>query len=428
MPAWVNASGPKKVTELRYKHAGEWRDVLKAFVVVKAADGTKSLKRWWPDYGDLVGSVTTVPYTAFIRDPLVVTVNPVSKTALVFNRRYMLHLDTVTGAVLHEEDWDDFSFWGGDQVQNLRTPLITDAWAAPDGSGYWLCDQHGLRWYATEAIGVGSIVFGRIKTYPVMTVGAIPLGYNTDTAVDDIPPFGYLNANGNAAYFGKCSAVVVESDGNVAYVLDWANKAIRKVELTAPYAVSTLVGIGPSGLIGTGWTASTSTVNSEGIGTAARLNLFDGARMAIHPSDEYLVFVSRLAASNTTYIRKVWLRDVGDKVTGQTEVFIPNGSLPSTYPQNAKTTGVGNPSGMMFDPSGDLLYLAFGSRIVKVNVDSTLFTTEPLAGRPNLTGIDDATGSDASLDTNDLWVQPNNGWLWFIQGRTSVARGLRVIK
>jgi len=125
-------------------------------------------------------------------------------------------------------------------------------------------------------------------------------------------------------------------------------------------------------------------------------------------------------------IRRLWLVEKGGFQQYETELICTaKTSNGSSYPRDAKTSGLTYGGAMRFDPSGRWLYISFYSIVVKMDMDSPDFTTYLLVGKFNTSGSVDGTGDAARLrPVNDMDVNANTSTMALLQNN---SYGVRII-
>jgi hypothetical protein len=439
MGAYVNAEfGTHPVTNVRFKKAGEWRNVTSAYIKVGS-----NLRKWWPSIDDVEGKTSSPPITLAQAKPFTLAWNPsgndfmIVSIVTVNDAQTMQYFDYPTKSVLNEEKWNDRRVVIGGNVNQGTDwePKIVDAYAFSDGSGFVLLDERGIRiyklnqfgtltqtWrYVTAADGSNPVTVTTVPK-PLMTVGTdpVPSGYTfpngtfmADLGGIGVRNTGYVNSPiGSGAYFGRCESIVVDPDESFAYVLDSRNYAIRKVSLTAPYGVTTLAGLPPTGTFGNDYSSPAEpTSDVDGVGTSARFRIRNRSSLAMHPSGDYILLYQDVSSSDFK-MRKIWLKDVGVKVAGQVETWATRGNL--TVGGEMLPNRLVRCRDIAFDPSGRWLYILRERSVIKIDVETTNGVSSLVAGSiTNTSGFVDSDDPSSVRFANLQTISVNSatGWI-----------------
>lgn len=173
-----------------------------------------------------------------------------------------------------------------------------------------------------------------------------------------------VDGSGASAAFNVLQAVNIYLDDSYAIATDFSNNAIRKINLTSPYSVTTIAGT----CSGSG--VCTSGFADNAVGTSATLNKPTG--LAIHPSGTWAAFCQNTGAK---LIRRL------DLVNGKfsvsflcgktTEEGYRDGSCGST-----STSAIfDNPLALSFPSDGTKLYIMDKNYIRLFNIVTNAVTT-----------------------------------------------------
>lgn len=267
-----------------------------------------------------------------------------------------------------------------------------------------------------------------------------PSGVVTTIAGDGYYAFFYGrfkdNATGTVASFNWPSDLALDTTNNCLYVADKENDRIRKVSLTAPYAVTTFAGSGTSSSV-------------DGIGTAATFKKPSG--ITIDPSGTYLYVTDRagnkirritISSAQVVTIAGSGTQSTLDNATGTAATFNdPTGiavdanfvyvsdfgghkirKIAKTSPYAVTTiAGSGtkssvdgsgtaatfdNPYGMTIDGAGNLLVAEWGNKIRKITPSGLVST---IAGSGTATSVD-GNGVDATFNNPaNIVINPTTG-------------------
>nr|WP_315175889.1 putative Ig domain-containing protein [uncultured Flavobacterium sp.] len=202
-----------------------------------------------------------------------------------------------------------------------------------------------------------------------------PSGVVTTIAGDGYYAFFYGrfkdNATGTVASFNWPSDLALDTTNNCLYVADKENDRIRKVSLTAPYAVTTFAGSGTSSSV-------------DGIGTAATFKKPSG--ITIDPSGTYLYVTDR--AGNK--IRRI-------TISSAQVVTIAGSGTQSTLDNATGTAATFNdPTGIAVD--ANFVYVSdFGGHKIRKIAKTSPYAVTTIAGSGTKSSVD-GSGTAATFD------------------------------
>lgn len=202
-----------------------------------------------------------------------------------------------------------------------------------------------------------------------------PSGVVTTIAGDGYYAFFYGrfkdNATGTVASFNWPSDLALDTTNNCLYVADKENDRIRKVSITAPYAVTTFAGSGTSSSV-------------DGIGTAATFKKPSG--IVIDPSGTYLYVADR--AGNK--IRRITIS------TAQVETLAGSGTQSTLDNATGTLATFNDPTGIAVD--ANFVYVSdFGGHKIRKIAKTSPYAVTTIAGSGTKSAVD-GSGAAATFD------------------------------
>jgi hypothetical protein len=265
----------------------------------------------------------------------------------------------------------NFAWVSDDGVRFIQE---SDGEALPDG--VYEDPATGLRAIEPPTVKAGDEVEA---VFPKNSIGGQVVV--SGSSYDASGKYGYINATGENAKFGKIKAADMWQ--NYLFVLDARAQALRRVDLQTR-AVVTLAGdITNQGRIGEAWTAPETV---DGIGTNARFSLHtasdstvDRPDIAVHPSGGWALVSQDVGSNADSCLRKVYLEAAGGYQENEVITFLEY----KTYKAPAET---GTPltefgwdgsryQNLEFSPDGSALYFSYNR--TELHVIDGIDTDEP---------------------------------------------------
>ncbi|MES2807424.1 MAG: hypothetical protein V4619_02295 [Bacteroidota bacterium] len=204
---------------------------------------------------------------------------------------------------------------------------------------------------------------------------------------------GYKNGEGNVTQFYNPSATVVDATGNV-FVADRSNNLIRKI--TATGVSSVFAGyIAP-----TGYSQTNVPGYNDANGTSAYFN--------------YPVALTKDAADN------IYVADYKNKGIRK---ITPKGDV-STFAGGIYFSNlIGNPTGVVMDPQGNLFISEASGRILEITKDNVLYV---IAGATNGAGYVNGIGAAARFNSPQAITIDAQGNLYVADFNNNAIRKITV--